>query len=213
MPRRGTHRAPPAIHRPLRGRRWSSVRRQPGEEGVDEALAAGEGRLLPHPTDGLRRDPEPHLAAVGVELGPVPEGPPVGFPAGGARRQSPGAARPVLALPFDNDRQPVVGPHVPPQIIHFEQVRTSRSATSGRSRRAALVAVWRESKIRGRIEKMRPRRVQTGKSGPCPRYRQMAQLRYRWPQVAIPRPAPDTCSGSPYKCAIRRILNTPMRGS
>ena len=35
----------------------SSVRRQPGEEGVDEALAAGEGRLLPHPTDGLRRDP------------------------------------------------------------------------------------------------------------------------------------------------------------
>ena len=149
----------------------------------------------------------------GVELGPVPEGPPVGFPAGGARRQSPGAARPVLALPFDNDRQPVVGPHVPPQIIHFEQVRTSRSATSGRSRRAALVAVWRESKIRGRIEKMRPRRVQTGKSGPCPRYRQMAQLRYRWPQVAIPRPAPDTCSRSPYKCAIRRILNTPMRGS
>ena len=66
----------------------SSVRRQPGEEGVDEALAAGEGRLLPHPTDGLRRDPEPHLAAVGVELGPVPEGPPVGFPAGGARRQA-----------------------------------------------------------------------------------------------------------------------------
>ena len=36
----------------------------------------------------LRRDPEPHLAAVGVELGPVPEGPPVGFPAGGARRQA-----------------------------------------------------------------------------------------------------------------------------
>ena len=78
------------------------------------------GRDRPHqtPTDGLRRDPEPHLAAVGVELGPVPEGSPVGFPAGGARRQSPGAARPVLALPFDNDRQPVVGPqsrhhHVP----------------------------------------------------------------------------------------------------
>ena len=35
-----------------------------------------------------------------------------------------GAPRLVLALPFDNDRQPVVGPHVPPQIIHFEQVRT-----------------------------------------------------------------------------------------
>ena len=34
----------------------SSVRRQLGEEGVDEALAAGEGRLLPHPIDGLRRD-------------------------------------------------------------------------------------------------------------------------------------------------------------
>ena len=42
----------------------------------------------------LRRDPEPHLAAVGAELGPVSEGLPVGFPAGGARRQGPGAARP-----------------------------------------------------------------------------------------------------------------------
>ena len=31
------------------------VRRQPGEEGVDEAGAAGAGGLLPHPANGLRR--------------------------------------------------------------------------------------------------------------------------------------------------------------
>ena len=64
------------------------------------------------------------------------------------------------------------------------------------------------SKIRGRIEKMRPLRVQTGKSGPCPRYRQMAQLRYRWPQVAIPRPGSDTCPGSPYSAQSGGFLNT-----
>ena len=35
----------------------------------DQALAAGSGRLLPHPADGPRGGPEPHLAAVGVEIG------------------------------------------------------------------------------------------------------------------------------------------------
>ena len=33
--------------------------------------APGAERLLPHPADGLRRDPEPHLlAAVRVDRGP-----------------------------------------------------------------------------------------------------------------------------------------------
>ena len=46
------------------------------------------GVFLPHPADGLRRDPQPHLlAAVRVELRPEPEDPPVGFPGGVARRQ------------------------------------------------------------------------------------------------------------------------------
>ena len=68
------------------------VRRQPGEEGVDEAGAAGAGGLLSHPANGLRRDPEPHLlAAVRVERGPEPEDPPVGFPGGVAGRQGLGA--------------------------------------------------------------------------------------------------------------------------
>ena len=52
------------------------------------------GRLLPHPANGLRRDPEPHLlAAVRVERGPEPEDPPVGFPGGVARRQGLGPRR------------------------------------------------------------------------------------------------------------------------
>ena len=34
------------------------VGRQPGEDGVDQALAAGVGRLLPHPADGRRGAPE-----------------------------------------------------------------------------------------------------------------------------------------------------------
>ena len=38
---------------------------------------------------------------------------------------------------------------------------TSRSATFGRSRRAAFVAVWRDSNSLGRMVKMRPARVQT----------------------------------------------------
>ena len=55
------------------------------------------GVFLPHPADGLRRDPQPHLlAAVRVELGPEPEKPPVGFPGGVARRQGLGPAMPVL---------------------------------------------------------------------------------------------------------------------
>ena len=51
------------------------------KEGVDQALAAGHGVSLPHPADRLRSDSEQHLAAVRVELGPEPEGLPVGFPA------------------------------------------------------------------------------------------------------------------------------------
>ena len=78
-------------------------RRQPREEGVDQTLAAAHGVSLRHPADRLRSDPEPHLAAVRVELGPEPEGLLVGFPAGLARRQRPRAAGPVLAPPLDDD--------------------------------------------------------------------------------------------------------------
>ena len=42
----------------------------PDDEGIDQADAAGAGRLLRHPADGLLGDPEPDLAAGGVELGP-----------------------------------------------------------------------------------------------------------------------------------------------
>ena len=62
-------------------------------KGVDQALAAGGGRLLRHPADGLLGDPEPDLVAVRVELGPEPEGLPVGLPGGLARGQGPRAAR------------------------------------------------------------------------------------------------------------------------
>ena len=84
-------------------------RRQPGEEGVDQALAAGVRCLLPHPADGRRRDPEPHLAAVGVEVGPEPQRPPVRLPGGVARRQGPRPAGPVLAPARDDDRQLAAG--------------------------------------------------------------------------------------------------------
>ena len=75
----------------------------------DEARPAGPGRLLAHPVDGLRGDPEPHLPAGGVELGPEPPGLPVGLPARRARHQEPGPAGPVVAPPLDDDGQAVVG--------------------------------------------------------------------------------------------------------
>ena len=81
------------------------MRRSPRPRGV----------LLPHPADGRRRDPE-HLAAVWGELGPEPEGPSARFPGGGARRQGPGTAGPVLARPRDDDRQLIVG-HVPATFL------------------------------------------------------------------------------------------------
>ena len=37
------------------------VRRQPGEESVDQGGRRGQGVSLSHPADGLRSDPEPHL--------------------------------------------------------------------------------------------------------------------------------------------------------
>ena len=43
----------------------------------------------------------------------------------------------------------------------LEQARTSRSATSDLSRRAAFVAVWRDLYGRSRIEKIFPDRTQT----------------------------------------------------
>ena len=65
-----------------------AVRRDPDDEGVDQAGAAGAGRLLRHPADGLLGDPEPDLVAGGAELGPEPEGP-VWFPGGVPRGQGP----------------------------------------------------------------------------------------------------------------------------
>ena len=63
-----------------------AVRRDPDDEGIDQEGAAGAGRLLRHPADGLLGDPEPDLVAGGAELGPEPEGP-VRFP-GWARARS-----------------------------------------------------------------------------------------------------------------------------
>ena len=63
-----------------------AVRRDPDDEGIDQEGAAGAGRLLRHPADGLLGDPEPDLVAGGAELGPEPEGP-VRFPGGLARGQ------------------------------------------------------------------------------------------------------------------------------
>ena len=92
--------------------RDTSVRRDPDDEGVDEAVAAGRGRLLGHPADGVLVEPEPHLAAVRIEPGPEPEDPPVRFPDGVVRRQGPGSVGPVLARPLDDDRQLAVhGPN------------------------------------------------------------------------------------------------------
>ena len=81
------------------------VRRDPDDEGVDEAVAAGRGRFLEHPADGVLVDPEPDLLAVRIEPGPEPEGPPVRFLDGVVRRQGPGSAGPVLAPALDDDRQ------------------------------------------------------------------------------------------------------------
>ena len=64
------------------------------------------GRLPRHPADGLLVEPEPDLGAVGVEVGPEPEGPPVGFPAGVVRRQGPCAAGPVLAPTIETIARP-----------------------------------------------------------------------------------------------------------
>ena len=47
------------------------VGNDPDDEGVDQAGAAGAGRFLRHPADGLLGDPEPDLVA-GGELGPEP---------------------------------------------------------------------------------------------------------------------------------------------
>ena len=87
-----------------------------GRSGVIQTMrtstrhrAAIGGRLLRHPADGLLGDPEPDLVAVGVELGPEPEGLPVRLPAGLERGQDPRAAGPVLAPACDDDRQLAVG--------------------------------------------------------------------------------------------------------
>ena len=68
------------------------VRRDPHDEGVDQPPAAGGGRLLRHPADGLLGAPKPHLVvvAVWIELSPKPEGLPVGFP--GRLRAASGSA-------------------------------------------------------------------------------------------------------------------------
>ena len=72
------------------------TRRDPGQEGVDQALAAGGGRFLRHPADGLLVDPEPDLLAVRIEPGPEPQRPPVRLPGGLARRQGPRPAGPEM---------------------------------------------------------------------------------------------------------------------
>ena len=59
------------------------IRLQPCEEGVDQAVAAGRRRWLPHPADGIQGDPEPHLDPVRGQIGAEPQGAPVGFQARG----------------------------------------------------------------------------------------------------------------------------------
>ena len=74
--------------------------------------SSGPGVFLRHPADGLLGDPEPHLVvvvAVGVELGPDPEGLPVRLPGGLARGQGLRAPGPVLAPACDDDRQLAAG--------------------------------------------------------------------------------------------------------
>ena len=95
------------------------------DEGVDQAPAAGRGRLLRHPADGLLGDPEPDLAAVGDELDPEPEGP-VRFPGGVARRQP----RPQLGQVLRRRRS-----HTRPQT----QARRWRSRQCSRRWRVAGV--------------------------------------------------------------------------
>ena len=77
-------------------------------EGVDEAAPSARGRLRGHPADRLFGDPEPHLAAGGVELGPEPERA-VRLPGGLARRQDLRAAGPIPAPAGDDDRELAVG--------------------------------------------------------------------------------------------------------
>ena len=90
---------------------------------VDQAFAAGHGVSLPHPADRLRSDPEPQLAAGRVELGPEPEGLPVGFPSGLARRQRPRAAGPVLMVTRESP-QPVFTSRNPENSRPTEQVQS-----------------------------------------------------------------------------------------
>ena len=90
----------------------TSKRLRPGpswRSGVIQTMRAStkrttraRGVFLRHPADGLLGDPEPDLAAVGVELGPEPEGS-VRFQGGVPRRQGPRPAGPVLAPPLDDD--------------------------------------------------------------------------------------------------------------
>ena len=68
-------------------------------ERVQQAAAAGLGRRVGHPADRLLLDPEPHLVAWRVQVGPEPEGS-VGLPRGPAALRlaaaglpQPGAAR------------------------------------------------------------------------------------------------------------------------
>ena len=84
--------------------RRASIRRSP----------RAPGRRLWHPADRVQGDPEPNLAAVRGEIGTEPEGAPVGFQAGVARRQCSRAAGPVRARPCDDDLR-LVG-HVPPVV-------------------------------------------------------------------------------------------------
>ena len=85
----------------------AAVRRQPGEEGVDQAVAACPGRLLPYPADGRRGDPEPHLAPSGSNSAPNQKVCPLGSRMGSRRvrvRGPPGQN--VIAAPAAYDDAP-----------------------------------------------------------------------------------------------------------
>ena len=134
----------------------TSKRLRPGpswRSGVIQTMRAStkrttraRGVFLRHPADGLLGDPEPDLAAVGVELGPEPEGS-VRFQGGVPRRQGPRPAGPVLAPPLDDDRQLAAGQAL---IFHDNGV-IYRDYFKGpkRAGRYILVSRWRAAAVSG----------------------------------------------------------------
>ena len=162
--------------------------------GVSQARRASmrrapraRGGLLPHPANGLRRDPEPHLLpAVRGERGTEPEDPPVGFPgrvptrfvqkytargSGGAGRRArrrtaartgPGARQRGPGRPHRGSRARVRRRRVPrPGLYPVRRVRCSCGRPAPRARAP------RECARRSRSRCARPAARSSGLSMEC----------------------------------------------